>query len=69
MSEDVDQQSTTPKGRRILALLSERIKKLLDPPPTSDEQRVTADEQRVIADRLATEAQRVIDDSPIITIP
>jgi hypothetical protein len=69
MSDTVDRQSTSPKGRRILTLLGERIKTLLAPPPTSDEQKVMADEQRVIADRLANETQRVIDDSPIITIP
>jgi hypothetical protein len=69
LSDDVDRQSTSPKGRRILALLGECLKILLAQPPTLEEQRVAANEQRVIADRLATEAQRVIDDSPIITIP
>jgi hypothetical protein len=69
LSDNVDYQSTSPKGRRILALLCERINTLLAPPPTSEEQRGAADEQRVTAGCLATEAQRVINDSPILMIP
>ena len=40
MSDDVDRQSMTPKGRRILSLLRDRIATLLAPPPTDEEQRV-----------------------------
>jgi hypothetical protein len=41
----------------------------LPPPPTAEEQRVTDDAQRVIADQIQAEAQRVIDNSPIVTVP
>jgi hypothetical protein len=59
------QANSTPKGRCLLKLLGTRINSLLNPPPISEEQRVIAERQR-----KAHEAeQRVIDDSPIITIP
>ena len=55
----------TPKGRRLLKLLGTRINPILDPPPILDEQRVRFEEQQA-----AREAeQRVIDESPIITVP
>ena len=69
LSDDVARQSMTPKGRRILALLRGRIVQLLAPPPTAEEQRVTADAQRVAAETVREQEQRVIDDSPILTIP
>ncbi len=55
----------TPKGRRLLKLLGTRIKTILDPPPVSDEQRVILDLQRAAREK----EQRVIDESPIITLP
>jgi hypothetical protein len=59
---DMDRISTTPKGQHILQLLQDHITTLLAPPPTAKEQRVNND--------IIREAeQRVIDDSPIITIP
>ena len=69
MTDNVDRQSTAPKGRRILNLLRDRIHGLLAPPLTAEEQRVTNDAQRVIADHLQAEEQRVIDDSPNMTVP
>ena len=59
---DTDHTSTTPKGRRILQLLKDRITGLLNPLPTEEEQRVSDTSLR------ETE-QRVIDDSPILTVP
>jgi hypothetical protein len=69
MSDDVNRQSLTPKGRRILNLLRDRITILLAPPPTPDEQRVRSDEQRVVEMERQQREQRVIDDTPIIHIP
>ena len=69
MADDVDRQSSTPKGRRILSLLRDRIAALLAPPPTDEEQRVARETQRLIADSVREREQRVIDDSPILTIP
>jgi hypothetical protein len=58
----MDRASTMPKGQRILCLLQDHITALLAPPPTTKEQREN--------DKIVCKAeQRVIDDSPIITIP
>ena len=69
MSDDATRQSLTPKGRRILNLLRDRITILLAPPPTPEEQRVRSEEQRVIENAAREQEQRVIDDAPIISIP
>jgi hypothetical protein len=70
MSDDVDRQSTTPKGRRILNLLQTRLTTLLAPPPTAAEQRVIEDRARMASNGIRREdEQRVIDEHPIITIP
>ncbi len=62
LTADTDQASMTPKGRQILSLLQDHIPTLLAPPPTAEEQRVN--------DKIVQEAeQRVINDSPIITVP
>jgi hypothetical protein len=54
--------STTPKGKLLLHMLYDRIGRMLAPPPTAKEQRVS--------NILRNEAeQRVIDDTPIIHIP
>ncbi len=47
MSDDVNRQSMTPKGRQILNLLRDRITSLLAPPPMPSEQRVALEQQRV----------------------
>jgi hypothetical protein len=59
------QANNTLKGRRLLKLLITLINNLSTPPPILDEHRVNK------ASRLeAREAeQRVIDETPIITIP
>jgi hypothetical protein len=65
LNEDVGQASTVPKGKHILRLLHNHISNLLAPPPTTEVQRVSENTLRE-----AREAEkRVIDDSPIITIP
>ncbi len=69
MSDDIDRQSLTPKGRRILALLRDRIHLLLAPPPTPEEQKVRLEEQRMNEQLAQEREQRVVDDTPIITIP
>ncbi len=64
LTNDTEQASTTPKGRRILRLLEDHITALLAPPPMAKEQRVS--DERL---REARKAElRVIDDTPIITI-
>jgi hypothetical protein len=62
LTDNTEFASATPKGRRLLRLLATRIDGLLTPPPTREQQRVTEGEQRKAE-------QRVIDESPIITIP
>jgi hypothetical protein len=54
----------TPKGKRLLQLLRDRITTMLAPPPTLEEQRVAND--KIILQQEAE--QRVIDDLPIMTI-
>jgi hypothetical protein len=54
----------TPKGKRLLRLLQDKITTMLAPPPTLEEQRVA--NNNIILQK-ETE-QRVIDDSPILTI-
>jgi hypothetical protein len=61
LTADADCASTTPKGQSILQLLQDCIMALLAPPPT-------AKEQRVNNHTIREAEQRVIDDSPIITI-
>jgi hypothetical protein len=62
LSSDVDRASTTPRGRRALQFLKDCIDLLLQPLPTAEEQRVSDEAVRM-------EQQRVIDDSPILTVP
>jgi hypothetical protein len=51
-----------PKGTRLLRLLQTRIQAILNPPPVV--------EQRVDNNAITREEeQRVIDDTPILTIP
>jgi hypothetical protein len=64
-TKNTDLANKTPKGRRLLRLLGNQIDQLLAPPPTSVEQRVAE-----VSQHKAREAeQRVINASPIITIP
>ncbi len=64
LTNDTEQAGTTPKGRRILHLLQDCITALLAPPPTAEEQRVSNKGLR----KACKAEQRVIDNSPIITI-
>ncbi len=65
LTKHTAQANSTPKGWCLLKLLGTRIKSLHHPPHISEEQRVIAERQHE-----AREAeQRVMDDSPIITIP
>jgi hypothetical protein len=57
--------SNTPKGKRLLKYLIQKIDDLMHPISPNEEQRV-ANTDRLAAHR---EEQRVIDKSPIITIP
>jgi hypothetical protein len=60
--EDMDHASMMPKGQHILCLLQDCITVLPAPPPTTKEHREN--------DEIVRKAeQRVINDSPIITIP
>jgi hypothetical protein len=65
MADKTPQASTTPKGKRLLRHLAQKIKDLLHPAPPCEEQRVT--NKDMTAQREAE--QRVINDAPIITIP
>jgi hypothetical protein len=59
----------TPKGRQLLTLLQSHINDILNPPaPPPEEQRVTVEKQRVSADVQYEDIQRVINDTPILTI-
>ena len=69
LSDDTGRQSLTPKGRRILNLLRDRIIGLLAPPPTPEEQRVASEEQRVTENIRREREQQLVDDSPIISLP
>ncbi len=57
--------SGTPKGKRLFQALGQKIEDLLHPLPAQEEQRV-ANEMWLL---IQEEEQRVIDDTPIITIP
>jgi hypothetical protein len=63
LSELAPLANTTPKGQRLLHLLQSRIHHILHPPPAEPEQRV----DKTIDDNESQ--QRVINDTPIITIP
>jgi hypothetical protein len=65
LTEHTAQANSTPKGWHLLKLLGTWIDSLLHPPPISDEQRVIADCQC----KARKAEQRVIDDTPITTIP
>jgi hypothetical protein len=65
LSQPRPQASTTPKGKRLLRYLTQKIDDLLHPAPPCNEQRVTNEE--TTAQRKVE--QRVIDNAPIITIP
>ena len=65
LAEATPVASNTPKGKRLLKFLVQKIEDLLHPAPPIKEQRVEK------KDGLArqTVEQRVINETPIITIP
>jgi hypothetical protein len=65
LTEQTSQTSSTPKGRGLLKLLGTCIDSILHPTPISDKQRVT----KVCQQEARKAEQRVIDDSPILTVP
>jgi hypothetical protein len=65
LTEHTAQASSTPKGSQLLKLLGTRIDGLLHPTPISDKQRVN----EVCQQEECKAQQRVIDDSPILTVP
>ena len=62
LTKETDGANQTPKGRRLLKLLGQRIDNLLTPPSIRAPQRVTTTVQ-------SEDEQRVMDDYPIITVP
>ena len=65
LTEHTAQASSTSKGRQLLKLLGMRIAGLLHPTPISDEQRVNNNCQQ----EECKAQQRVIENSPILTVP
>jgi hypothetical protein len=65
MTKNTNLANKTPKGRRLLRLLSNQIDQLFAPPSTSLEQRVA----EVTQQESLEDEQKVIDASTIITIP
>ena len=64
LAEKTPQASTTPKGKRLLQYLAQKIKDLLHPAPPCKEQRVTSKDTTAQCEAQ----QRVIDDAQIITM-
>ena len=65
LTEHTAQAISTPKGRQLLKLLGTCIDGLLHPTPISDKQRVN----NVCQQKECKAQQRVIDNSPIFTVP
>jgi hypothetical protein len=62
LAESTEIASATPKGQRLIKLLQTNIKKILNPP-------IVLEDQRVRDGELWEQQQRVIDKTPIITVP
>ncbi len=65
LAKVVKEVNVTPAGRHLIKTLQMKIKHALNSPDVQDEQRVRDQEQRVAREN----EQRVIDDTPILTIP
>ena len=65
LTEAVDDANTTTAGKRLVKALQRKIEQALNPNFVLDEQRVREDEQRVAREIQ----QRVLDNTPILTIP
>jgi hypothetical protein len=64
LAEETAKANNTPRGRRLIKILQNKIKQIVEPPAILAEQEVTEQEQRV-----RIQQQRVIDKTPILTIP
>jgi len=65
LTEAVDKANATTAGKRLVKALQRKIEQALNPNLVQDEQRVREDEQRVAIEIQ----QRVLDNTPILTIP
>ena len=65
LTNAVDDANSTPAGKRLVKALQKKIEQALNPNIVQDEQRVREDEQRVARENQ----QRVLDNTPILTIP
>ncbi len=65
LAEAVEDANATPAGKQLIKALQGKIKQTLNPQIVQDEQRVREHEQRVERENQ----QRVIDNTPILTIP
>jgi len=65
LTEAVNEANATPAGKRLVKALQKKIEQALNPNIVQDEQRVREDEQRVARENQ----QRVLDNTPILTIP
>jgi hypothetical protein len=65
LAKVVDNKNGTLMGQRLIKNLQAKIKEALQLPNVQKEQRVWEQEQRVMREQ----EQKVIDDTPILTIP
>jgi hypothetical protein len=65
LAEVVEEANMTPAGRCLIKTLQMKIKHGLNLPDVQEEQRMREQEQRVAREN----EQKVIDDTPIPTIP
>jgi hypothetical protein len=65
LTDAVDDANVMTAGKRLVKALQRKIEQALNPNLVQDEQRVREDEQRVARENQ----QRVVDNTPILTIP
>jgi hypothetical protein len=65
LTDAVDDANATTAGKRLVKALQRKIEQALNPNFVQDEQRVREDEQRMARENQ----QRVLDNTPILTIP
>jgi hypothetical protein len=61
LAENIAKAGATTKGQRVIRLLQSKIKTILTPPNSNATQ--------MTEERVREEQQRVIDETPILTIP
>jgi hypothetical protein len=64
LAKETATANNTPRGRRLIKILQNKMKQIVEPPAILTEQEVMEQEQRV-----RIQQQRVIDKTPILTIP